>query len=82
MKIKPNKHFDISSSVIYKTTEIIQILLLERYLKFNELFYRFKNKDENNDLRTFIFSLNLLFVLGKIEYYKESDTIGLINYET
>lgn len=82
MKIKPNKHFDIKKSVLYRTTFIIDILKNSELIKFQELYYKLQIKDSSIDFKSYILSLNLLFCLGKIEYYGENDTIGLICNET
>lgn len=78
MKLKPNKHFSIQKSVLARTSSIIQILLSDRYIKFPELYHRFISKCTDADYKSFILALDLLFVLGKIEYFKDNDTIGLI----
>ncbi|PEB38177.1 hypothetical protein COM77_04925 [Bacillus cereus] len=78
--LKPNKHFAIEDSVLVKTTVIIEILLKNPYIKFYDLFYKYKNKTDS-DFKTFIICLNILYSLGKIFYYKKNDTIGLVNNE-
>ncbi|OTY69139.1 MULTISPECIES: ABC-three component system middle component 6 [Bacillus] len=78
--IKPSKHFSIEDSVLVKTTIIIEILVKNPYIKFQELFYKYKGKAES-DFKTFIFCLNILYSLGKIIYYKNNDTIGLVSDE-
>uniref|UniRef100_UPI00403F2338 ABC-three component system middle component 6 n=1 Tax=Paenibacillus sp. FSL K6-0276 TaxID=2921450 RepID=UPI00403F2338 len=78
MKLTPNKHFNIQKSVLVKTTIIIQIMLSEPYIKFDELYRKYHANNSENDYKTFILALDLLFVLGKIRYFKNNDTIGMI----
>ncbi|PSK13724.1 ABC-three component system middle component 6 [Brevibacillus formosus] len=82
MKLTPNKHFNVQKSLLVKTTFLINILVSEPYVKFDELYRRYIAKDSGNDFKSFILALDLLFVLGKIRYFKDNDTIGLIINET
>lgn len=82
MKLTPDKHFNLHKSIIVKTTYIINLLITEPYMKFDELYHRFTRKDSGNDFKSFVYALDLLYVLGKIRYFKDTDTIGLVTNET
>lgn len=81
MQIKPDKHFSIETSIINLTTVIIEELIKNRNIKYDKLFSIFKNSYADATLNDFSYCLTLLYSLGKLEYYKENDVIGLINYE-
>ncbi|MCB2313461.1 hypothetical protein LGL55_20490 [Clostridium tagluense] len=81
MQIKPDKHFNIESSIINLTTVIIKELIKNKQVKYDKLFNIFKNSYEDATLIEFSYCLMLLYSLGKLEFFKENDVIGLINYE-
>lgn len=73
---------DPSKSLLFRTSKLIQILQEENVQHFKILFEKYKVRNTNADFTSFVLSLNLLFTLGKIEYNKEKDVIGLIKNET
>lgn len=81
MQIKPDKHFNIETSIIKLTTVLIEELIKNKNVKYDKLFSLFKNSYEDATFVEFSYCLMLMYSLGKLEYYKENDVIGLINYE-
>lgn len=81
VNIKPDKHFSVETSVIALTSIIIAELLKNKIIKYDRLFNVLKKHHGDLTLEEFSYCLMLLYSLGKIEYYKENDVIGLINYE-
>lgn len=79
MQIKPDKHFDIETSIISLGNVIIKELLINNCIEFEKLFFLVK-KSFNNDinLNDFIYSLIFLYCLGIVEYDKTIDSIKLI----
>ncbi|MFI2959725.1 ABC-three component system middle component 6 [Priestia sp. JSM ZJ58] len=78
----PDKHLDPTKSLLFRTGKLIEILQEEDFQRFKEVFEKYKVRNRNADFMSFVLSLNLLFSLGKIEYIKEKDVIGLIKNET
>ncbi|WP_039235549.1 ABC-three component system middle component 6 [Clostridium sp. K25] len=81
MRLKPDKHFNIETSIIILSTILIKELVQNKYIKFDKLYSLFVKQYEEATLEEFIYCLMLLYSIGRIEYYKENDVIGLINYE-
>lgn len=77
MKIKPNKHTDISKSLLKNTTFLIKILGEQEISQFNELYVKYKMRNKNASFKNFILAIELLFCLDRIKYDKNSDLIRL-----
>ncbi|ABS40017.1 ABC-three component system middle component 6 [Clostridium botulinum] len=81
MKIRPNKHTDISKSLLKNTIYLIDILLEQDFIQFNELYLKYKMRNGNASFKNFILAIELLFCLDRIKYNKKNDLIRLCNYE-
>ena len=74
----PTKHLQLHSCLLFKTA--IMIKLLSKYQRIPlDLLYR-KIKDEVAFLSysDFILSLDILFLLGKLKYYENTDRVEYI----
>jgi len=81
MKIKPNKHTNISKSLLKSTNYLISILIEQENFEFNDLYIKYKMRNSNSSFKNFILAIEFLFCLDRIEYDKENDLIRLCNYE-
>lgn len=76
--LRPHEFLDLDNCVIKISAIIIKILKENKIMKYIELYnltYQINGKDIDY---VFISALNFLFLLGKIEYDKESDTLELV----
>jgi hypothetical protein len=79
--LKPEKYMDPNISVISLSAEIIKMLKRDGIVKYGDLVDAIiKLKGEKAKIN-FLPSVNFLFLLNKIEYFKETDKIILKNYE-
>lgn len=76
--IKPHKFLDLDNCVISLSALILRILKENKIMKYDELYnIIYKNKGEKIKY-SFIFALDFLFLLGKLQYYADNDTLELI----
>jgi hypothetical protein len=76
--IKPNKHLDPRFSVVRVGALIIQALKENGLLRFDELLAVLINETDKRVKDVFLPSLSFLFLLGKIRYHKNIDSLELI----
>jgi hypothetical protein len=73
--LAPNKYTDLNTSIISIGGLVIKILQKEYMLKYDDLLTRVVQTKGDCAKEMFLPTLNFLFILGKIRYYKELDTI-------
>jgi hypothetical protein len=76
--IAPHKYLDLNLSLINLGGLILTILKDESAVKYQELYERVLLARGDNAKEVFLPALGFLFLLGKIEYQKEIDTIELV----
>jgi hypothetical protein len=76
--IAPHKYLDLNLSLINLGGVILNILKNEGAVKYNELFEKVIFVRGNSAKDVFIPTLSFLYILGKIEYQREIDSIELI----
>lgn len=76
--INPHKYLDLDTSTIMVGATVLTILKKEPILRYDELLVRIVETLGENAKESFLSTLSFLYLLGKIEYYKEIDSIGLI----
>lgn len=76
--ITPHKYLDLNLSILNLGGVILNIIKEEGAVKYDELLERVILTRGINAKEVFIPTLGFLFILGKIEYQKEIDTIEII----
>ncbi len=77
--IRPHKHLNPRLSVVYVSGMMIETLKDNRIMGFVELLDVLKEKIEENVKAVFLPSLSFLFLVGKIAYHQETDSIELLD---
>lgn len=75
--ITAHKYLNLDVSVINISALIIEKLRMNDSLKHDELFSKVVNSLGKNAKENFLYSLNFLFLLNKIDYFPNSDTFRL-----
>ena len=75
--IQPTKYLDLNTCVVAIATEVLVALRLNQYMPYDELLGFVQSKISDNARFNFPLSLDLLFLLGLVEYHDETDSIGL-----
>lgn len=76
--LKPDKYLDFNVCVINISATIIHILLKNGISYYIEVLNQVKNIHGINSKYEFQNSLNFLYLLGKLNYYPQNDTLELI----
>lgn len=77
--LKPNKHLDPRYSVVHVGGLIIKALQTGGMLTFDELLADLKNKIGEKVKEVYLSALSFLFLMGKIRYHQQIDSLELIN---
>ena len=76
--IAPHKYLDLNLSVLNLGGVILNVVKEEGAIKYDELLERVILARGANAKEVFIQTLSFLYLLGKIEYQKDIDTIEFI----
>lgn len=76
--IAPHKYLDLNLSVLNLGGVILNILQEEGVIKYDELLERVILARGVNSKEVFSQTLSFIYLLGKIEYQKDIDTIEFI----
>jgi hypothetical protein len=76
--IAPHKYLDLNLSLLNLGGVILNIIKEEGAVKYDELLEKVILARGTNAKEVFIPTLSFLFLLGKIEYQKDIDTIEFI----
>jgi len=76
--IAPHKYLDLNLSVLNLGGMILSIVKEERAVKYDELLDKVILSRGVNAKEVFLPTLSFLYLLGKIEYRKDIDTIEFI----
>ena len=76
--IKPYKYLDFNNSVIVIGAMILKILKTNNKIKYEKVLKQIINSNGENGKFVFPQALSFLFLLGKIEYLKETDELELL----
>lgn len=77
--LTPDKHTNLRFSVFNIATIIIRQLKKEEILKYDELLISVISETNENAKELFIKANSFLFLLNKIEYLPDLDSLRLIN---
>ena len=75
--IKPTKHSHPDKTIIYVSFIMLKELRKKRVISYSDLFQLIKDKVTSGEF-LFMPTLNLLFLLGLIEYRAKTDSIEYI----
>jgi hypothetical protein len=73
--IAPHKYLDLNLSVLNLGGVILNLLKEEEIMKYSELLNRVVLLRGENAKEVFIPAVSFLYLLGKVEYYSDNDTI-------
>jgi hypothetical protein len=73
-----DKHSDPALSIIYISSVIIDELLQNGTLQYDDLLFLIINKVSYKAKALFHYSLSFLFSIGKIEYIKKDDCFRMV----
>jgi hypothetical protein len=76
--ITPHKYLDLNLSLLNMGGVILNIIKKENVIGYDELLERVISLQGNNATEVFIPTLSFLYLMGKIEYKKDIDTIEFI----
>jgi len=76
--IKPHKYLDLNLSLLNMGGVILNVIKKDGLIKYDELLERIITLRGENATEVFIPTLSFLYLLGKIEYKQEIDTIEYI----
>jgi Fe2+ transport system protein B len=76
--IAPHKYLDLNNSILNLGGEILSIIKEDEAMKFDDLLARIVYSKGINAKEVFIPTLSFLYLLGKIEYKRDIDTIQFI----
>lgn len=76
--IKTHRSKDLKRSVLVIAKYLIAELKLHNEIKLSDAYKYLKNK-LNLHQKDFIYTLNFLYILGQVEYSKETDTLRYKN---
>jgi len=77
--LKPSKHTNLRYSVVNISANILKILKENGIIKYIELLDILKIKIGNDVNEVFLLSLTFLYIMKKIEYIEELDSLRLNN---
>ncbi len=77
IKIQPDKYTDPDKSVMYAATLMLKSLKAGRYVSFDKLLSVVK-KATDCDYVLFMPAINLLYLLGLVEYHSTNDSFEYI----
>jgi|MGYP000588814060 hypothetical protein len=76
--IAANKYLDLNLSVVNLGGIILKILQVSEIMKYDDLLDRLIFAQGENAKEVFSSTLSFLYLLGKIQYNRELDTIELV----
>jgi len=76
--ITPHKYLDLNMSLVFLGSIVLVILKEERIIKYNELQEKVISATSENAKNLYNPALSFLYILGKIEYHRDIDSIELI----
>lgn len=77
--LRPSKHTNLRYSIVNISASILKILQENEIMKYHDLLDMLKLNIGADVNEVFTLSLTFLYIMNKIEYIKELDTIRLIN---
>ncbi|WP_443147026.1 ABC-three component system middle component 8 [Paenibacillus sp. HWE-109] len=79
--IKPHKYFNLDNSVLTISGLILKVLNEQKVIKYDELYNKILTQKGDIISYGFLPSLNFLYLLGKLDYHQDTDSLELIEYE-
>jgi hypothetical protein len=72
--LKPTKHMNLEISTLNIASILLKEISNNKILKYDVLFDKLSKKIGDNAKFNFTNALSLLYLLGKIEYHKKTDS--------
>lgn len=72
--LKPTKHLDPTFSVLNVAAQALSMLMKQRTMKYDELYYKLDRRFGEHLRPVFLPSISFLYLLGKVEYHAKNDT--------
>ena len=79
--IRPAKHLDLNSCVLRAASILLSKLQSARVCTYSDLKASLTVIGENADV-TFVHAVHLLFLLGRVDYHPQTDSLEFIQPET
>ena len=76
--LRPEKYLDLENSVLTISSQIIKYLKKNKNLSISELINKLISLKGEKARENFLPALNLLYLIGKIDYIAQADLIRLI----
>jgi len=76
--IRPEKHLDLNSCVLRAASILLSKLKNTRICTYTDLRASLAVIGEDMDI-TFVHALNLLYLLGRVDYHPQTDSLEYIN---
>ncbi|MEZ0487008.1 ABC-three component system middle component 8 [Fibrella aquatica] len=76
--IAPHKYLDLNLSILNLGGVILKIIMEDGAIKYDELLNRVVLARGKNAKDVFVQTLSFLYILGKINYQKDIDTIEFV----
>ncbi len=76
--IKAHEYLDLDNSVINVSGMIIKELIVAQRLTYDELHTRIYKINGERMKYVFLYAIDLLYLLGRLTYHKETDSMELI----
>jgi len=73
----PNKYTNLDNSVLKIGGDILRILIQRELVTYDEVLSEIITLNGSKSKVNFLYSLNLLFLLGKVEYFEKEDILKL-----
>ena len=73
----PNKYTNLDNSILKIGGDILRILTQREIVTYDEVLTEVTNLNGNKSKINYLYSLNLLFLLGKIEYFEKEDMLKI-----
>lgn len=75
--IQPTKHMNLDTCVLHCAALVVEILQQESPLEYDSTLQRLRDGLSDNARFQFPYALNLLYLLGAVDYNLETDTLYL-----
>jgi hypothetical protein len=72
--LKPNKHLNLDTSVLYVSSLLLKWLSNKRLMTYADLYHRLENELGSDARTVFLPTLSFLFLISKIEYHEKTDS--------
>lgn len=76
--IQPTKHLDLNTCVVRASALMLKKLKIKRICRYEELKQSLNDFEDHADY-AFLPAVHLLYLLGRIEYHPQTDSLEYLN---